>query len=627
MKRERRDISKMEEIMNVVYLSLILAILHVEARNSRFSDMGKTPDSRCHEKNENYLVEYVAIDPIDKTQCTYYRCADSYYKKTRCPKGTSIGIKYKIKGKKGISQRMMPCTIQADACGDPNEEAQRNMLSERTLRFCGMDLIWVADMSCSIAPDDKERVKKFIMNVIESFRISPIHVRTGGVSYGHEVHNIQTLKEGRNRPITLRNFENMNTDDGKCRTVTNDALRRVRDKYFIEAAGDRPQFPNVLIVITDGKTNQGKKEDNDAFSKETIRLAEEIRKSGAETIVVGLAQKRSGKLTGYEEWLGIAGTEENIYVMESFEQLATKVKVLAEKSCCCNDATEKYMVIPKLFRQPNEDQCEYLRCVNSYYVREQCPKGLAIQDRYLQRKDGQPLQKSKKPSDNYPCRKRSQACRQGNPPIRPDLSFCGMDLMVVIDMSCSISDENKTTVVNFVQDLISKFVISPLHVKIAGISYASKVNNIQTFNEGRNRPITMRNFKRMTREDGRCHTVTDDALEAVRDIYFKEVMGDRPLYKNVLLLLTDGHSYKGKKVDKEMLSNKTIALGAELRKNGVLTIIVGLPKKRKGTLAGMNEWLGIAGDPENILYMNTFDELETKIQLIAEKSCVSLNEV
>ena len=52
-------------------------------------------------------------------------------------------------------------------------------------------------------------------------------------------------------------------------TRTDMALLMARDEMFTEAGGDRPDKPNVMIVLTDGKpTNPDKDFDFKAFSKE-----------------------------------------------------------------------------------------------------------------------------------------------------------------------------------------------------------------------------------------------------------------------------------------------------------------------------------------------------------------------
>ena len=52
-------------------------------------------------------------------------------------------------------------------------------------------------------------------------------------------------------------------------TRTDMALLMARDEMFTEAGGDRPDKPNIMIVLTDGKpTNPNSNFDFKAFAKE-----------------------------------------------------------------------------------------------------------------------------------------------------------------------------------------------------------------------------------------------------------------------------------------------------------------------------------------------------------------------
>ncbi|CAH1796771.1 unnamed protein product, partial [Owenia fusiformis] len=194
---------------------------------------------------------------------------------------------------------------------------------------------WVIDMSCSIKDINKQTIVEFVMDVVNGFQISAVHMKTGGVTYGATVYNIQRLRKGRNRAITLKNFENMVTIPARCQTATDEALAQIKEDYLTEANGNRPEFPDVMIVITDGNTFHGKREDNAAFSKKTVQTATEIRKMGVTTYVIGLPSGRRDKITedSYKEWLGIAGEERNIFLMANFAQLKEEVLDLSSKAC------------------------------------------------------------------------------------------------------------------------------------------------------------------------------------------------------------------------------------------------------------------------------------------------------
>ena len=43
------------------------------------------------------------------------------------------------------------------------------------------------------------------------------------------------------------------------RTFIDKALKLAAQRFFTEREGDRPKFPNVLILFTDGRTNENSK--------------------------------------------------------------------------------------------------------------------------------------------------------------------------------------------------------------------------------------------------------------------------------------------------------------------------------------------------------------------------------
>ncbi|CAH1796765.1 unnamed protein product [Owenia fusiformis] len=324
----------MKNMIPICALMCVIVMVHadkevkIKEESEFFSEPGKNISSRCHQKNEQYILEELPPFGAEELVCDYYRCVNTRYQKTKCPPGRAVGKKYLEMANHGIATSLFPCSQQTKACGGLSDVSFRP-----DLRFCGFDLIWVVDMSCSIADEDKAKVVDFINKVISKFHIGPMHVLTGGLSYASETNDIQTLKEGRNKPITLRNFAKMEQKDGKCRTRTDLALKQVRDHYFTKAAGDRPDYQNVMVFISDGMTYISKQDDNEAFSQEAIGYGVDIRKSGAINIVVGMPHAKKDDYVGMEEWIGISGDSSRIYLMESFEELAEKVQYMAENIC------------------------------------------------------------------------------------------------------------------------------------------------------------------------------------------------------------------------------------------------------------------------------------------------------
>ncbi|CAH1796767.1 unnamed protein product [Owenia fusiformis] len=322
----------MKNILSIFLLMCITLLVHaqkeleVKKESEYFSEPGKSINSRCHQENEYYIVQPSIFGDV----CDYYKCVNTYYEKFRCPPGRGVGKDYLDYGKEGIAHSLFPCSLNTEAC------ALGNPVPRPDFKFCGFDLIWVVDMSCSIADESKAKVVDFIYNVIKKFHIGPMHVLTGGLSYGSKIHDIQTLKEGRNKPITLKNFKNMVQDDGSCKTVTYKALKQVHDHYFKKENGDRPDYQNIMIFISDGITYEGRLADNEALSQEAIGYGADIKKSGTINFVLGMPNKRKDDYVGMKEWGGIASSNGNvthIYLMESFDELAEKVQYMAENIC------------------------------------------------------------------------------------------------------------------------------------------------------------------------------------------------------------------------------------------------------------------------------------------------------
>ena len=94
------------------------------------------------------------------------------------------------------------------------------------------------------------------------------------------------------------------------KTNTAEALRVIRTQMFTSWNGDRPDAANVIILITDGKSNN-----RDA----TLQEAVETRKAGIHVIVIGVGQS-----VGTQELAGIASDPdyENMYTVVNFYALS-----------------------------------------------------------------------------------------------------------------------------------------------------------------------------------------------------------------------------------------------------------------------------------------------------------------
>lgn len=122
-----------------------------------------------------------------------------------------------------------------------------------------LDVGIILDGSGSVRSVNFKKAKEFVQSLIGHFTVSPNATHFGIITYSTnptlefdfanaKYHDIVELKK---RVLTI-------TYPGGW-TRTDKALEMAAQKLFTDAGGDRKDKPNVLVVLTDGKTNRGSK--------------------------------------------------------------------------------------------------------------------------------------------------------------------------------------------------------------------------------------------------------------------------------------------------------------------------------------------------------------------------------
>ncbi|CAH1779204.1 unnamed protein product [Owenia fusiformis] len=292
-----------------------------------------------------------------------------------------------------------------------------------------------------------------------------------------------------------------------------------------------------------------------------------------------------------------------------------------KKRSKCDMISRQYTVIDSLKR------CSYYRCVFGRYIKKDCPSGRQLTSQFV--KWG-----SRGYAYKYnPCGERVTKChdvtfgRLGDEVVpvglKPyfTLESCGIDLGIGLDISCSISDENKQLVKDFTLNIINRFKIGRGFLKVAGVKFAEKPQVIQFLDQSTSNQATKFKFKSMDLTADRCRTHTDDALAIFRDEIFSKERGNRPDKKDILVFMSDGSTYHGKNVDNNVYVERTKRIGRELReKLGVETFVLGMPTNKNKTV-GYDEWMEIGGDHEHVITLASFRELDSKINELLKNSC------
>ena len=142
-------------------------------------------------------------------------------------------------------------------------------------------------------------------------------VRVGIVVYSNTAVSQFHLNTYTNKRQILKAVSNIRYTYGQTHTA--EALRLMRTTMFTEANGDRPDVPNVAIIVTDGASTIN--------NEDTLPEADLTRLQGIRIFGIGVG------LTNTSELEGIAGEKENTYTIEHFDDLELKMDNLYQSVC------------------------------------------------------------------------------------------------------------------------------------------------------------------------------------------------------------------------------------------------------------------------------------------------------
>ena len=155
------------------------------------------------------------------------------------------------------------------------------------------DIAFVLDSSGSIRAanprnkswDNWDLIRQFVVRLVRRLSIGEHGIRVGSVSYSH-VARVNFLL---NRYFTTRELvqaiEKIEYIDNSTNTA--DGLRVMRTVIFDPtksgARGDRPDVPNIGILITDGASN--------VDERNTFPFADQAKRDGIYMLVIGVTER------------------------------------------------------------------------------------------------------------------------------------------------------------------------------------------------------------------------------------------------------------------------------------------------------------------------------------------------
>ncbi|XP_066485258.1 collagen alpha-6(VI) chain-like [Tiliqua scincoides] len=190
---------------------------------------------------------------------------------------------------------------QFDSLKDIKDAVVRDICSEEACKEMKADIMFLVDSSTSIQPEDFQKMKIFMKELVNKSDIGLDQVRVGVVQFSDKNKEEFRLDKHSKQHDIIEAIGSISPITGN--THTGGALQFVSD-YFTPAKGARPHVKKILILITDGEAQD-----------EVKTPAEALRNAGIIIYAVGVFNASKQQL---EE---ISGKPEMVFYVENFDIL------------------------------------------------------------------------------------------------------------------------------------------------------------------------------------------------------------------------------------------------------------------------------------------------------------------
>ncbi|CAH1775084.1 unnamed protein product [Owenia fusiformis] len=266
-------------------------------------------------------------------------------------------------------------------------------------------------------------------------------------------------------------------------------------------------------------------------------------------------------------------------------------------------------------------KCMYYQCMRGNWIPKMCPDGRGIREQIFHPKSGL--------SKQFPCVETVNACKatySEKGVADTSTSVCGVDVCWIVDMSCSISSEDKARVKKFVSTVTRKFPLGPAFSQISGSTYGDTTEPFIYLNSYNNPRKVREAIMNMATNLKPCATKTYLALREAREVHLTEEKGRRPDRSAVCIVMTDGMTHP------PTMKSETIAEADKLRKLCTILLIIlpntsenrGISIKEKTRLR-LEEFAKIQPDPSLRLDLRSFEELDSVVNEISKKTCFKVS--
>uniref|UniRef100_A0A8B9IYG4 Matrilin 2 n=1 Tax=Amazona collaria TaxID=241587 RepID=A0A8B9IYG4_9PSIT len=192
-------------------------------------------------------------------------------------------------------------------------------ITENTCNNKRLDLVFIIDSSRSVRHYDFEKVKEFILTILQFLDISPDATRVGLIQYGSTVKQEFSLKTFRRKQDIERAVRRMmHLATG---TMTGLAIQYAVNIAFSESEGARPlkqNVPRIIMIVTDGRPQDP-----------VAEIAAKARNSGILIFAIGVGRVDMNTLKS----IGSEPHEEHVFLVANFSQIETLTSAFQTQLC------------------------------------------------------------------------------------------------------------------------------------------------------------------------------------------------------------------------------------------------------------------------------------------------------
>lgn len=181
------------------------------------------------------------------------------------------------------------------------------------------DVVFLLDSSFSVWESDFKEQLRFVRSVVDNFQIGNDSIQVGILSFSSEIKANFYLDEYSDKEA-INSAVNKIEHLGTAGTNTGGALKYARDVMLHEKHGGRALASKILILITDGMSND---------YNETIRQAGITKESGIYILAVAVGAPMMQEL----EMVASTPTSDFVFNVTDFNSLPTIVHSLSTTTC------------------------------------------------------------------------------------------------------------------------------------------------------------------------------------------------------------------------------------------------------------------------------------------------------